>query len=58
MKKIQRKTDNKYLINVVKDTWTDNIEEAKVFRQGELMVAKMKLTNRGVKLEEIVEIDI
>ena len=57
MKKIQRIADGKYLLNVVSDTWVDTIEEAKTFRQGELMIAKMKLFNRGVKPEDIQEIN-
>lgn len=57
MKKIQRIADSKYLLNAVSDTWVDTIEEAKTFRQGELMVAKIKLFNRGVKPEDIQEIN-
>jgi len=56
MKKIQRLTDNQYLVNVLADTWTENIEEAKSFRQGELMVAKMKLINKGMNPQDIKEI--
>jgi len=56
MKKIQRILDSKYLVNVVSDTWTENIEEARAYRSGELMVAKMKLFNKGVKPEDIKEI--
>lgn len=57
MKKIQRIADSKYLVNAVFDTWVDTIEEAKAFRAGELMVAKMKLFTKGVKPEEIQEIN-
>ena len=56
MKKIQRISDNQYLVNVVSNTWTENIEEARAYRSGELMVAKMKLFNKGVKPEDIKEI--
>jgi len=58
MKKIQRLTDSKYLVDVLKDTWTENIEEARAYRSGELMVAKMKLFNKGVKPEDIIEVDV
>ena len=58
MKKIQRILDSKYLVNVVSDTWTENIEEARAYRSGELMVAKMKLFNRGGKPEDIIEVDV
>jgi len=47
MKKIQRTTDNKYLVSFFEDVWTDNIEEAKVFnRSGESRVTIMKLSAR------------
>jgi len=47
MKKIQRTTDNKYLVSFFEDVWTDNIEEAKVFnRSGESRVTIMKLSSR------------
>jgi hypothetical protein len=56
MKKIQRIIDNQYLVDASKDVWTNNIEEARAYRSGELIVAKVKLFNKGVKPEDIKEI--
>ena len=58
MKKIQRTTDNKYLVSFFEDVWTDNIEEAKVFnRSGETRVTIMKLSAR-LGRDKIKEIEL
>ena len=58
MKKIQRLTDNQYLVDLLKDLWTENIEEAKAFRKGEAFVTRLKLMAKGLKPEEIKEIEL
>lgn len=58
MKKIQRTTDNKYLVSFFEDVWTDNIDEAKVFnRSGETRMTIMKLSMR-LGFDNIKEIEV
>lgn len=58
MKKIQRITDNKYLVSFFEDVWTDNIDEAKVFnRSGETRMTIMKLSMR-LGFDNIKEIEV
>lgn len=51
-KKIQRKTDNKYLISFEEDTWTENVENATVFTKPNAFFIMMKL-NKTYKPSEI-----
>jgi hypothetical protein len=58
MKKIQRTTDNKYLVSFFEDVWTDNVEEAKVFSHpGETRVTIMKLSSR-IGADNVKEIEL
>ena len=51
-KKIQRTTDNKYLVSFEEDTWTENVEGATVFTKPNAFFTMMKL-NKTYKPSEI-----
>ena len=50
--RIQRTTDNKFLVLFEEDTWTDDINQAKEFKIAEMMFTLMKL-NKKYKPQEI-----
>ena len=55
-KKIQRATDNKYLVNLEQDTWTDDVAQAAVLSWKAFHEAKGKLL-KTYKAYDLVEID-
>jgi hypothetical protein len=55
-KKIQRGTDNKYLVNLEQDTWTDDEKQATEFSWKQFHETKGKLL-KTYKAYDIVEID-
>jgi hypothetical protein len=58
MKKIQRTTDNNYLVSFFEDVWTDNVEEATVFnRHAEFSMIVKKLSIR-LGSDNIKEIEV
>ena len=55
-KKIQRATDNKYLVNLEQDTWTDDEKQATAFAFKPFHETMNKLL-KTYKAYDLVEID-
>lgn len=55
-KKIQRLSDNKYLISLENDTWTDKIEDATEFGFKQLNETRKKLL-LTYKSKDIIEVE-
>ena len=57
VKLIKRKTDNKYLVSIETDSWTDNIKDASImtYRECKAAIEDLIKTYQADQIEELID---